>query len=354
MTLASTMTERPDSQRLVEASTESSAPTPATMRAIVQERYGGPGELSLQTVSVPSPADDEVLVRVGGASISQGDLHVLSGTPYLVRLGWGLRKPKYSVPGMALAGRVVAIGSCVTDLVVGDDVFGEIPGGAFAEYVAVRASSLAPKPSRLTYEAAAAVPWGATAALQGLRDVGRLRSNQRVLINGASGGVGSFAVQIAKASGAEVTAVSRETHRAWLTDAGADFVIDYATEDFCQAEKPFDLIFDLVGNRSLSDYRRVLTESGVYVAAGETSPGHWIGPIVRALKIIGVSRFVRPSLRVFLARPSRDDLVALTSLIDDGRVNPVIDRTYSLVDVPEALANLSRGHARGKTVIRMD
>ena len=321
-----------------------------TMKAIVQHKYGAPDVLALGEVDKPAVGDDEVLVEVHASSVNPADWHMSTGTPYLVRPQAGLRTPKQTIPGKDVAGTIVAIGEGVTEPRVGDDVYGEVDGGAFAEYVAVRADLLAPKPANLTFEEAAAVPLAAFTALQGVRDKGQVRPGQHVLVNGASGGVGIFAVQIAKALGAEVTAVCSTKNADMVRSIGADQVIDYTKDDFSAGEQRYDVMIDNVGTGSLSDCRRVLNSDGVYVMIG--GPKHrWLGPVRRMIAAMVYFRFVSQNFQWFVATPNRNDLDYLTELIEDGKVTPVIDRRYALAEVPEAMAYLGKGHTRGKSVI---
>jgi NADPH:quinone reductase-like Zn-dependent oxidoreductase len=322
-----------------------------TMRAIVHPRYGAPDVLGFEEVERPVPGDDDVLVRVHAAGASVGDHHVVSGTPYLIRLSpfGGLPRPRNRVPGTALAGRVEAVGAKVTTFRPGDEVFGQAGSGAFAEYVVVPARLIAPKPSNLSFEEAAAVPWAVT-ALQGLRDAGGLKAGQRVLINGASGGVGTWAVQIAKALGASVTAVC-STHNVEMVRAlGADEVVDYTKEDFVAGGARFDLMLDTVGNRSLSECRSVLVKRGTYVACSGGG-GDWFGPLFRLVGMLVVSLFTSQKLTTFVASPSQEDLLALKELVEAGKAKPVIERRYLLSEVADALRHVGEGHAHGQTVI---
>jgi len=321
-----------------------------TMRAIVQHEYGAPDVLSLGKVAKPAVGDDEVLVEVHASSVNPADWHLSTGTPYLVRPQAGLRTPKRGIPGKDVAGRVVAVGKDVTAMAVGDDVYGEVEGGAFAEFVAAPANLLAPKPANLTFEEAAAVPLAAITALQGLRDKGQVQPGQHVLVNGASGGVGTFAVQIAKALGAEVTAVCSTRNVDMVRSIGADHVIDYTKDDFSAGERRYDVMIDNVGTGPLSDCRRVLNSDGIYVMIG--GPKHrWLGPVRHMINAAVYFTFVSQTLRWFVATANREDLVYLTELIEAGKVTAVIDRRYTLAEVPEAMAYLGEGHSRGKSVI---
>lgn len=320
-----------------------------TMRAIVFYRYGSPDVLAVEDIDKPVVGDDQVLVRVHASSVNPYDWHNMRGHPYLMRMGAGLRRPKSNRMGVDVAGHVEAVGRDVTQFKLGDEVFG-FRGGALAEYVVGRERNFEPKPVGLTFEQAAAVPLAAQTALQALRDKGQLQSGQKVLINGASGGVGTFAVQIAKAYGAHVTAVCSTRNVDLVRSIGADHVIDYTREDFARGEQRYDLVFDIAGNRSLSDLRRVLSPSGILVFVG-AQPFRWLGPIPSLLGALIVRRFVSQKLLPLLARNSKDDLVVLKELIEAGKIAPVIDRTYPLAATPEAMRYLEAGHANAKVVI---
>ncbi len=325
------------------------------MKAIVQVRYGAPGDvLELQDVDEPVVEDNAVLVRVHATSVNPADWHFMRGEPRIARLQMGLRKPKETVLGCDLAGLVEAVGNGVTTLQPGDEVFGSsfMRGwGAFAECVCVPHDVLATKPASLSADHAAVVPVAATTALQGLRDHGQIEPGHNVLIVGASGGVGTFAVQIAKALGAEVTGVCSTRNVDLVRSLGADHVIDYAHDDFTQGGRRYDLIFQVSGTRSPSDCRRVLTSKGRLVLISGDSEGHWIGPVARVVKALLLSPFVSQKMVTYTVKPNTKDLQFLTGLIEAGTVTPVIDRTYSLSQVPDALAYLEEGHARGKVVI---
>ncbi len=322
----------------------------ATMHAIVHPRYGAPDVLVFEEVARPVPGADDVLVRVHAAGVSIGDHHVVTGKPYLIRLSpfGGLPRPKNRVPGTAIAGRVESVGGNVTTIRPGDEVYGEAPSGGFAEYVVVAATRLAPMPSNLTFEEAAATPWAIT-ALQGLR-AGGLGAGHRLLVNGASGGVGTWAVQIAKALGAEVTAVCSTRNLAMVRGLGADHVVDYTSDDFVAAEARFDVMLDLVGNRSVSDCKRVLAPRGTYVACSGRG-GDWIGPLFRLAAIYATSALSRRKLTTFMAAPNRDDLLALTALVEAGKARPIIERRFPLREAAEALRHVGAGRAQGQTVI---
>jgi NADPH:quinone reductase-like Zn-dependent oxidoreductase len=321
------------------------------MKAIIQTRYGSPDVLQLTDVDKPVVKDDEVLVHVHAAAVNIGDWHLLRGVPYVVRLVAGLRRPRREIPGLDVAGQVEAVGAHVEQFRPGDEVFGWCKG-AFAEYVCAAASNLLPTASNLTLEQSAAVGDSAFTALAAVRDQGKVQPGQRVLINGASGGVGTFAVQVAKAFGANVTGICSTTNLAMVRSIGADEVIDYTKEDFAQAGQRYDVMLDLVGSHSLSDCRRVLTRRGTYVVVGVKDVGRWLG-LGRQFKALLLSPFVRQRMRVFVVRHNRQDLAVLKELAESGKLVPVIDRRYPLSDVPEALRHQGEGHARGKSVIAL-
>jgi NADPH:quinone reductase-like Zn-dependent oxidoreductase len=321
------------------------------MKAIVQDRYGSPDVLRLGEIDTPVVGDDEVLVRVHAAGLDQGVWHLMAGLPYPVRLaGFGLRAPKNPVRGYDVAGRVEAVGGSVTRFQPGDEVFGTCHG-SFAEYASARADRLAPKPANLSFEQAAAVPISGYAALQAVRDQGKVRPGQRVLIIGAGGGVGTFAVQLAKAFGAEVTGVCSTTKTDLVRSIGADRVIDYTREDFADDPKRYDVILDIAGNRSLSHLRRALAPEGTLVIVGGEGGGRWLGGNDRQLRALVLSRFVRQTLGTWISTERKEDLEALHELLEAGKVTPVIDRTFPLSEVPEAIRYLRDGRARGKVVI---
>ena len=322
------------------------------MKAIVHDRYGPPYEvLNLKEVDKPVPTGDEVLVRVYAASTNGGDPTVVRGQPYVIRImGFGLFKPRNKILGDDVAGRVEAVGKNVKQFKPGDEVFG-FCSGAFAEYVCTAQDSLAPKPPNITFEQAAASPSSAVAVLQGLRDQGQLQPGQRVLINGASGGVGTFAVQIAKSLGAEVTAVCSTRNVDAARALGADHVIDYTREDFTSADERYDLILDVAASRSLSACRRTLTSRGSYVLIGGGPRSRWVGGLPRFFKAPAMSLFVGQTMRAFFATRSHEDLVCVKDLLEAGKVTPIIDRTYSLSQTAQAISYVEEGHARGKVVI---
>jgi len=325
------------------------------MKAVRYHRYGGPDVLELQEVDTPAAGDGEVLVRIRAASVNPLDWHFMRGAPYLVRAMAGLSRPKPSASrlGADMAGTVEAVGQNVTGFQPGDEVFGGLEErGTLAEYISVRADAVVlQKPAGLTFEQAAAVPVAAFTALQALRDKGRVQSGQKVLINGASGGVGTFAVQIAKALGAEVTGVCSTGNVGMVASIGADQVVDYTREDFTRAERRYDLLIDIAGSRSLAETRRVLVPKGVLVVVGGPNKGRWIGPFGRTIRMLLQSPAVSQRMVSFLAHQNRDDLAVLRQLLDAGKVTPVIDRTYRLNQVAEAVRYLETGHARGKVVI---
>ncbi len=321
------------------------------MKAIVQTRYGSPDVLQLKDVEKPVVKDDEVLVRVHAAAVNIGDWHLLRGVPYVIRLVAGLRAPRREIPGLDIAGQVEAVGGNVQQLRPGDEVFGWCKG-AFAEYACAAASNLLPKAANLTFEQSAAVGDSAFTALAAVRDQGKVEAGQTVLINGASGGVGTFAVQIAKAFGANVTGVCSTSHLDAVRSLGADHVIDYTKEDFAQTGRRYDVMLDLVGTRPLSDCRQALTPRGTYVIVGVKAMGRWLG-LGRQFKALLVSPFVRQRMRVFVVRHNREDLAVLKELVEAGKLAPLIDRRYVLSDVPDALRYQGQGHAQGKIVISL-
>ncbi len=324
---------------------------PVTMRAITQSRYGTVPEdvMRLDQVTRPDIGDDEVLIQVRAAGVDRGTWHVMAGQPYLMRLlGFGLRGPRNKVPGLDVAGTVVAAGPAVTRFAVGDEVFG-IARGSFAEYAAARESTLARRPAALSFEQAGAVAVSGLTALQGLRDAGRIKPGQKVLVIGASGGVGSYAVQIAKSFGAEVTGVCGTAKADLVRSIGADHVIDYTRADFADGQRHYDLILDIGGNSRLSRLRRALTPRGTLVIAGGEG-GRWTG-VGRQLRALALSVLIRQRLTMFVSRHRQADLDTLHGLIETGQVTPVIGRTYPLAEAPLAVRHLHAGHARGKIVI---
>jgi NADPH:quinone reductase-like Zn-dependent oxidoreductase len=315
------------------------------MKAIVYHKYGPPDVLQLKDVEKPTPRDNEVLVKVHAAAANPADWHLMRAEPFLARLENGLLKPKNTKLGADVAGRVEAVGRNVTQFQGGDEVFGGMTLnelGGFAEYVCAPEELLALKPARLTFEQAAAVPLAAFTALQGLRDKGQIQPGQKVLINGASGGVGTFAVQIAKSFGTEVTGVCSTRNLDMVRSIGADHVIDYTQEDFTRKGQQYDLIFDAVGNRSVSDYKRALSPNGICAVAGFTNLSRLFQVMLLGGKKIGLME---------TAKPDKKDLAFIKELLEAGKVIPVIDRLYPLSEVPEAIRYLEAGHARGKVVI---
>jgi NADPH:quinone reductase-like Zn-dependent oxidoreductase len=322
------------------------------MKAIVQDRYGPSDVLEFRDVAQPVAADNEVLVRVHAASVNAYDWHFMRGDPYLARLVLGLGGPKRKIRGRDFAGAIEAVGPGVTRLRPGDEVYGEADG-AFAEYVCVADGMVDRKPANLTFEQSAAMPLAANTALMGLRDLGRVQPGQQVLINGASGGVGTFAVQIAKAFGAQVTGVCSTRNVDLVESIGADHVIDYTRDDFAHGAVRYDLVFDLVGNRSLTECRRALTPTGTLVLSGGgvSSGGSLVGPMGLILKGSMLSSFVRHRLLTLGAKQSTENLATLRELAESGKLTPVIDRTYPLSEAPEAIRYLELEHARAKVVI---
>jgi len=319
------------------------------MKAILQDVYGSPEVLRLGDTEEPEVASDEVLVQVRAAGVDRGTAHLMRGEPYLMRvLGFGFRGPKTRIPGRDVAGTVVRLGSDVTDFQVGDEVFG-IAKGSFAEYAAARADKLVRKPARLTFEQAAVVPVSATTAMHGLRDVGHVTAGQQVLIIGASGGVGTYAVQVAKAFGAWVTGVCSTPKVDLVRSIGADDVIDYTREDFADGVKRYDVILDTGGNSHISRLRRALAPKGTAIIVGGEG-GKWTG-VGRQMGAVALSPLVPQRLAMFVNRESHDDLDAVRRLIENGQVTPIVDRAYPLAEVPDALRHLEAGHARGKIAI---
>ena len=327
------------------------------MKAIVQERYGSSDVLELGDVDRPTPAAGEVLVRVRAAAVNARDWHLMRGDPYVARLmdpsTLGLRGPKIKIRGTDFAGEVEAVGPGVTRFSPGDEVFGEVDR-AFAEYVAVPDNVVGQKPANLTFEEAAAIPLVGNTALMGMRDVGQVRAGQRVLINGASGGVATFAVQIAKAFGADVTGVCSTRNVDLVKSLGADAVVDYSEEDFTRTGQRFDVVFDLVGNRSLTDLRRALTPTGILVLSGGgvSRGGSLMGPVGLMIKAQLMSRFVRQQkILVLTAVQSKENLATLRELAEAGKITPAIDRTYPLSEAAEAIRYLEMDHAHGKVIV---
>ena len=335
------------------------------MKAAVCSRYGPPEVVQIRDVEKPIPKDNEVLIEVRAASVNPLDGGSMKGRPYVVRIMTGLRKPKITRPGVDVAGRVEAVGRKVTQFKPGDEVFGvcisdpQASGtgvwahhqGAFAEYVCAPESTLVLKPDNVTFEQAASVPVAAFTALQGLRDKGQIQPEQKVLINGAAGGVGTLAVQIARSFGAEITGVCSTRNADMVRSIGADHVIDYTQEDFTNRGQRYDLIFDCVGNHSLSACRRALNPKGIYIMVGDLSGRGMVSLLARLTTALTLSPFVSQALVTFLARPNKRDLIVMHDLMKAGKVTPVIDKSYRLSEVSEAIRYLEQGHARGKVVI---
>jgi NADPH:quinone reductase-like Zn-dependent oxidoreductase len=321
------------------------------MRAVVQSAYGAPEVLELREVGRPAIGPGEVLVRVHAAGVDQGVWHLMAGLPYVVRLaGYGIRSPKNPVRGLDVAGRVEEVGAQVTRFRPGDEVFGTC-GGSFAEYASAPEDRLAGKPANLSFEQAAAVPTSGYAALQAVRDHGQVTAGQRVLVIGAGGGVGTFAVQIATAYGARVTGVASTAKLDLVRSIGAGEVIDYTVEDFADRPERYDVILDVAGNRSLSRLRRALTPKGTLVMVGGVGGGWWLGGVDRQVRARLLSPFVRQSLRTFISSERPEDLEELRRLIEAGDLTPVIDRAFPLNAVPDAIRYLRAGRPRGKAVV---
>ncbi len=333
--------------------TQATGTSARTMKAIVQHAYGSADVLQLEDVALPAVGDHDVLVRVQAASVNHADWVYTSGTPLIARLAFGMRTPKQPVRGKDVAGRVASVGRNVTGFRPGDEVYAEVEAGSFAEYVSVPQNLLAIKPHNLTFEQAATVPLAARTALQGLRDAGKVKPGHKVLINGASGGVGTFAVQIAKALGAEVTGVCSTRNAELVASLGADYVVDYTQADFTTSAQRYDVIFDLIGNHPLGRLRQALTRTGTLVLSSGTG-GRLLGPMGRILRALLLSPFVSQKLPIFSATLSTDDLDAVRQLIESGTVTPVIDRTFLLEEAPAAIRYFVEEHARGKIVITVD
>jgi NADPH:quinone reductase-like Zn-dependent oxidoreductase len=320
-----------------------------TMKAVVHDRYGSFELLELRDIPKPEVGDDEVRVRVRAAGLHVGDCFSVRGAPFVMRFATGLLKPRYGIPGFDVAGEIEAAGENVTRFQVGDEVFGAC-SGACAELVCAVQGTLAHKPAKLSFEQAAALPTSALAALHALRDVGKVQPGQRVLINGASGGVGTFAVQIAKSLGAEVTGVCSTSNLELVRSLGAGHTVDYSREDFTLGERRYDLIFDNVENRTLSDLRRVLAPKGMLILNSGTG-AQGMKMMARLIKPLVLSPFVSQDLRRYLSVPSHEDLRLLGQLAESGKLRPVVDRTYALEQTADALTYIERGHARGKVVV---
>jgi len=325
----------------------------ARMQAVVYRCYGSPGVLNVEEVEKPTPNENQVLVKVHAASINPLEWHYMEGKPYFMRAMSGIGLPEDPALGVDFSGTVEAVGQKVTRFKVGDAVFGG-RNGALGQYVVVReAGSIVLKPANMTFEQAAAVPVAAVTALQGLRDTGKVHAGQKVLINGASGGVGTFAVQIAKSMGAEVTGVCSTRNVELVKSLGADHVIDYTREDFTQGTQKYDVILDAVGSHSLSEYRRVMTPDGIFVIVGGPSTDPWLGPMITPVKAKLLEPFVGQKFQFFLADINPKDLGVLSDLMQAGKLTPAIDRTYPLSDIRAAMRYLLAGHARGKVVIEV-
>jgi len=321
------------------------------MKAIVQDTYGSADVLEFRDIEMPVPGDDEVLVRVHAAGVDPGVWHLMTGLPYLVRvMGYGLRKPKVAVRGRDVAGRVESVGKNVTRFQPGDEVFGTCEG-SFAEYASAREDKLALKPAKLSFEQAAVVPISGVTALQAVRDKGLVEPGHKVLIIGAGGGVGTFAVQIAKAFGAEVTGVCSTAKINLVRSLGADHIIDYTREDFVEGGLEYDLIIDNAGNRPLSQLRRALTPNGALVIIGGENGGNWAGPAGRLLPAMVLSPFVSQNLVALMAVERLEDLQTLSEMIEAGQVTPAVERTYPLIEAPEAVRYVGEGHSQGKVVV---
>src|ERR687894_2237422 len=321
------------------------------MKAIFRDEYGSPDVLQLRDIDKPEIADDEVLLRVHAAGVGREVWHVMAGLPYPIRLaGYGLRAPKNPVVGSDVAGVVEAVGNKVSRFRPGDEVFG-ICKGSYAEYARAPEDKLAPKPANLTFEQAAVLAIMGSTALQALRDHGKVRPGQEVLIIGASGGVGTYAVQIAKALDAHVTGVCSTQKVEMVRSIGADHVIDYKREDFAEGDQRYDVIVDIGGNSSLARLRRALSPRGTLVIVGGEGGGRWLGGLERQLWATMLSPFVSQKLGTFVSTPNHEDLLVLKELVESGKVTPVIDRTYPLAEVPEAMRYLEGGHAKGKVLI---
>ncbi|MCZ3387686.1 MAG: NAD(P)-dependent alcohol dehydrogenase [Actinomycetia bacterium] len=321
------------------------------MRAIVQDQYGQTDVLRLRPdAPTPQIGEDDVLVRVHVTGINAADWHLMTGEPYPVRLVMGLRRPRNPVLGSDFSGVVEAAGTAVTGLSVGDEVMGEVERGTLADLVAVASKHVVRKPKNLTHEQAAAIPMGALTALQAVRDTGKLQPGQSVLVNGASSGVGIYAVQIAVAMGAEVTAICSGRNADMVRSLGASSVVDYTTEDVVATSERYDLIIDIISNRSIADFRKVLTERGRYVLVGAASSGKWFG-MGRQLQVVLTSPFVRQTLKPMLANRKQEDLATIVDMVEAGQVTPVIDTVYPFEQAADAIAHVQKGHARGKVVV---
>ena len=324
------------------------------MKAIVRDRYGPADGLELREIDKPEIADDEVLIRVQAAGLDRGVWHLMTGLPYPIRLaGYGLRAPKTAVLGADVAGIVESVGRRVTSLTPGDEVFG-IGHGTFAQYARAAEDKLVRKPEALAFVPASVVAISGLTALQAVRDRGQVESGQKVLVIGASGGVGTYAVQIAKAFGAEVTAVCSTAKLDLVTSLGADHVVDYTQEDFADATQPYDVIVDIGGNASLARLRRALAPKGTLVIVGGETDGRWLGGTDRQVRALVLSRFIGQRLTTFVSSENQKDLIVLKELIEAGKVTPAVDRTFTLSEAPEAIRYLTQGQARGKVAITVN
>jgi NADPH:quinone reductase-like Zn-dependent oxidoreductase len=324
------------------------------MDAIVYRQYGSPDVLKLEQIEKPTPAANELLIKVHDASLNPLEWHYMRGTPYLMRLQVGMGRPKVTRLGIDVSGTVEAVGADVKQFKVGDEIFGAA-SGALAQYVTTTVEGLALKPSNISFAQAAAVPIAAITALQGLRDKGQIKAGQKVLINGASGGVGTFAVQLAKYYGADVTGVCSTRNVDLVRSLGADHVIDYTKEDFTKGSERYDLIFDAVGNHALLDYRHVLNPHGIFVIIGAQSGDPWLGPLTSPIKAYVISPFVSQKFGMLMADVNRtSDLELLRDLMQAGKVTPIIDRQYPLKETPAAMRYLEQGHARGKVIVNLE
>ena len=327
------------------------------MKAVLHRCYGSPDVITIEDVPKPLPAPNEVLVRVRAVSVNPLDWHVLRAEPYVMRVRFGIGRPGDVRLGADFAGTVEAVGEDVTRFRVGDDVFGASGrNSAFAQYVRVVAEhwAIAPKPANVSFEEAAAVPVAAITALQALRDHGRIQPGQKVLVNGAAGGVGTFAVQIAKALGAEVTGVCSTGGAALVSRLGADHVIDYTRDDFMQRAERYDLIVDMIGGHSPAEYQRVLTPAGALVVVGTTDKGRWLGPLSEMLGVLAYAPFIEHRVTTLIAKLNEADLAFLAQLLQDGKVTPAIDRRYAFRDTADAIRYLEQGHAHGKIVVTLE
>lgn len=321
------------------------------MRAIVQDRYGQADVLRLlEDAAMPQIGEDDVLVRVRAAGINAADWHLMTGEPYPVRLVMGLRRPRIATLGSDFSGVIEAVGSAVTRISVGDEVMGEVTRGTLADYVAVAEKNVVRKPTNLTHEQAAAVPMGALTALQAVRDTGKVQPGQSVLVNGASSGVGIYAVQIAVAMGAKVTGVCSGRNAEMVRSLGATTVIDYTQEDFTATSERYDVIIDIVSSRSIADVRKVLTPRGRYVLVGAASTGKWFG-MGRQAQVVATSPFVSQTLKPMLAGAKQKDLETIVEMVETGQVSPVVDTVYPLEQAADAIRHVQEGHARGKVVV---